>query len=211
MPSYLFLSAVLQSVSHACRSSWSPAYWPVHTTRVHGRKLRTPGTPRLVSGINFLVLSVNQPLCLCPSCSCSYHFFSLCQLTTLTIHNSLSLSLPAQDLSLSQIFSPKYSLPASGLTPRTSRLDRFFWASPIYVFSFFIILFCLVPCGRLSWLLVSFWAHVNIVHHIISYHIISYHIIKEIHKILVQLLCNSNRAWSFMFAWALQQWLCCWP
>jgi len=59
---------------------------------------------------------------------------------------------------------------ASGLTPRTSRLDRFFWASPFYVFSFFIILFCLVPCGRLSWLLVSFWAHVNIVHHIISYH-----------------------------------------
>jgi len=35
----------------------------------------------------------------------------------------------------------------------------------------------LVACGRLSWLLVSFWAHVNIVHHIISYHIISYHII----------------------------------
>jgi len=30
----------------------------------------------------------------------------------------------------------------------------------------------LVPCGRLSWLLVSFWAHVNIVLHIISYHII---------------------------------------
>jgi len=27
--------------------------------------------------------------------------------------------------------------------------------------------------GRLSWLHVSFWAHVNIVHHIISYHIIS--------------------------------------
>jgi len=36
---------------------------------------------------------------------------------------------------------------------------------------FFIILICLVPCGRLSWLLVSFWAHVNIVHHIISYHV----------------------------------------
>jgi len=39
--------------------------------------------------------------------------------------------------------------------------------SPFYVFSFFVILFCLVPCGRLSWLHVSFWAHVNIVHHII--------------------------------------------
>jgi len=29
---------------------------------------------------------------------------SLCQLTSLTIHNSLSLSLPAQDLPLSQTF-----------------------------------------------------------------------------------------------------------
>ena len=55
------------------------------------------------------------------------------------------------------------------LTPRTSRLDRFFWASPIFGFSFFIILFCSVPCGRLSWLLVSFWAHINIVNRIISY------------------------------------------
>ena len=97
--------------------------------------------------------------------------------TTLTIHNSLCLSLPAQDLPLPQIFPTIDSLPASEMTPRTSRLDRFFWASSLYVFSFFIILFCLVPCGRLSWLLVSFWAHVNIVHHIISYHIISYHII----------------------------------
>ena len=59
-------------------------------------------------------------LCLCPSCSCSYHFFSLCQLTTLTIRNSVSLSLPAQDLPLSQILPTIDSLPASGLTPRTS-------------------------------------------------------------------------------------------
>jgi len=26
----------------------------------------------------------------------------------------------------------------------------------VFIFSFFIILFCLVPCGRLSWLYVSF-------------------------------------------------------
>ena len=53
---------------------------------------------------------------------------------------------------------------------RTDSTDRFFWAYPFYIcFSFFIILFCLVPCGRLSWLLVSFWAHVNIVHRIVSY------------------------------------------
>ena len=70
-------------------------------------------------------------------------------------------------LPLSQIFSTIDSLPASGLTPWTSRPDHFMLASPFFVFSFFIILFCLVPCGRLSWLLVSFWAHVNIVHRIV--------------------------------------------
>jgi len=46
-------------------------------------------------------------------------------------------------------------------------------SSPFFVFSLFITLFCLVPCGRLSWLLVSFWGHVNIVHHIVSYRIIA--------------------------------------
>ena len=59
-----------------------------------------------------------QPLCLCPSCSCSYHFFLLCQLTTLTIHNSISLSLPAQDLPLPQIF-PSHRLPSSLRTDST--------------------------------------------------------------------------------------------
>jgi len=39
---------------------------------------------------------------------------------------------------------------------------------------FFFVWF---PCGRLSWLHVSFWAHVNIVYHIISYHNISSNII----------------------------------
>ena len=34
----------------------------------------------------------------------------------------------------------------------------------VFIFSFFISLFCLVPCGRLSWLYDSFWAHVNILH-----------------------------------------------
>ena len=31
-----------------------------------------------------------------------------------------------------------------------------------------LLFFVWFPCGRLSWLLVSFWAHVNIVHHIMS-------------------------------------------
>ena len=41
------------------------------------------------------------PLCLRPACSCSYHIYSLYQLTTLTIRISLSVSLPAEDLPLS--------------------------------------------------------------------------------------------------------------
>ena len=111
-----------------------------------------------------------QPLCLCPSCSCSYHFFSLCQLTTLIIHNSLSLSLPAQDLPLSQIFPTIDSLP--GLRTATPRLYDWTVSSEHLRFLFLVsslLFFCLLPCGRLSWLLVSFWAHVNIVHRIVSY------------------------------------------
>ena len=92
---------------------------------------------------------------------------------TLTIHNPISLSLRAQGLPLSQIFPTTDSLQASGLTPRTLWLDRFFWASRSFVFSFFVTLSCLVPCGRLSWLFVSFRAHVNIVYYKLSYRIVS--------------------------------------
>jgi len=73
--------------------------------------------------------------------SCSYHIFSLCQLTTLTIHNSLSLSLPAQNLPLSQIFS---TIDSSGLRTDSTDLwlNHFFWASRFLFFSLFITLFC---------------------------------------------------------------------
>jgi len=47
-----------------------------------------------------------QSFPLCPACSCSCRIFSLCQLTTLTIHDSLSLSLPTQDLHLFHKSSP---------------------------------------------------------------------------------------------------------
>ena len=92
----------------------------------------------------------------------------MCYSIASLVCGSLSF-VKTQDLPLSQIFPTIDSLPASGMTPRISRPDRFFWASPFYVFSFFIIPFWLVPCGRLSWLLVSFLAHVNIVHRIVSY------------------------------------------
>ena len=50
------------------------------------------------------------------------HLLTLCQLTTLAIHKCLTLSPPAQDLPLSQIFPTIDSLLAPGLTPRTLRL-----------------------------------------------------------------------------------------
>ena len=71
------------------------------------------------------------------------HIFLLSQLTTFTIHNSLSLSLPAQDLPFSQIFPTIDSLPASGLTP-----GLYDWSVSSEHFGvflvFFISLFC---CG----------------------------------------------------------------
>ena len=111
-----------------------------------------------------------QSLCLWLAYSCSYHIFSLCQLTTLTNRNSVSLSLPAQELPLSQTFPTIDSLPAPGLNPQALLLT----VSSEYLgwFLFLVsslLFFRSVPCGRLSWLYVSFWAHVNIVHHIISY------------------------------------------
>jgi len=80
-----------------------------------------------------------RSLCLWLACSCSYYHVSLYQLTTLTIRNSLTLSLPVENLPLSQIFPGVDFLPASGLTPRTLRLDCFFWA-PLLCFSVFIII-----------------------------------------------------------------------
>ena len=71
-------------------------------------------------------------------------------------------------LRLSRIFRTVDSLLAPGLTPQTSWLDRFFWLFSVFCFYFSSLLSFLVPCNRLSWLSVSFWAHENIVYHIIS-------------------------------------------
>jgi len=50
--------------------------------------------------------------------SCTYHIF-LWWLTTFLIHNSLTISLPAQNLPVSQILLPIDSLLPSRLPPRT--------------------------------------------------------------------------------------------
>ena len=76
--------------------------------------------PHHVSGINFLALcqphsspSVSDLPVHAPTTSS--HSVN----TILPIHNSLSLSLPAEDLPISQIIPNIDSFPASGLTPQT--------------------------------------------------------------------------------------------
>jgi len=86
-------------------------------------------TLSLESTVYFSPSTSFQSIHLWLACSCSYHIFLLCQLTTPTIHNPLSLSLLAQNLPLSQIFPTIDSLPALRLTLQTLWLDHFFWAS----------------------------------------------------------------------------------
>jgi len=62
-------------------------------------------------------------------------------------------------------FPPQPSLSSPGLTPRIPRtVCRYFWAYPFVLFCFFFFFFTFklsVPCGRLSWLMGTFWAHVK--------------------------------------------------
>ena len=61
---------------------------------------------------------------------------SSCWFITVTIHNSFTLSLPAETYLFHKSF-PTDSLLASRLSPQTSWLDFSFWASRIFVFSSF--------------------------------------------------------------------------
>jgi len=108
----------------------------------------------------------------------------------------IGLSLPAQDLPLSQIFPVIDSLPASGLTPQTLWLDRFFWTSRSFVFSFTITLFCLAPYGRLRWLLITFWVLVNIVHRIVSYCMTGQWLVEVIAEHFL-MVCNIGWMWKY--------------
>ena len=132
--------------------------------------------PHHVSGINFLDLSVNLiPVLLSLSCL----FMLLPYLVTLSTHhshhNSLSLLFPAQDLPLSQIFPAMDSLPASGLTPRTllGPIGRFLLSISFFVFSFYITIFCSIPCAVREIKLMAICQllgarKLNIVHRIVS-------------------------------------------
>jgi len=100
-----------------------------------GKWWRTPGRAKHVL---IHSLANDQPNSSHPSlwlaCSCSYHLFSLCQLTTLTIHDSLSIT-PGSKPTSSTNLSHQTFFPAWGLTPQTLWLDHFFSALWFSVFS----------------------------------------------------------------------------
>jgi len=84
--------------------------------------------------------------------------------------------------------------PLSGLrTDSTDFMIGLFLLS-ISVFCFYPITLCLlVPCGRLSWLYISFWVHVNVVYRIIS-HICKFST-KYVHKWFNVELCVKSTAY----------------
>ena len=84
---------------------------------------------------------------------------------TLVIHHSFTLSLQAQNLSFQQILST---------VDLFYLLDCLTITGPITLIILFLVLhfnFLFVPCGRLSWLPVSFLLHVK---YTLSYRIVSY-------------------------------------
>jgi len=72
------------------------------------------------------------------ACCCSYHI-SLCQLINLAIYNSYTLSFPAQNVPLSQIFPTIGSLPTSGLTSYYTDLLQWTFLLSSFVFLMFFI------------------------------------------------------------------------
>jgi len=90
---------------------------------------------------NQLPLSLRKPhSCTSSSISCSpnsfTHHFLLFWFTTMYIYNSISLSLPAWNLHLSQIL--PFSFTSFSRTASTDFcLHRFFWATRFFIFIFF--------------------------------------------------------------------------
>ena len=100
------------------------------------------------------------------------HPFLNSSLSSSTLSSSITLSLQAQNLPFQQILSTVdffYLLDCLTITV---------WTRPITLIILFLVLhfnFLFVPCGRLSWLPVSFLLHVK---HTLSYRIVSYGLIK---------------------------------
>ena len=98
-------------------------------------------------------------------------------IATLSINHSFTYSLQDQNLPFQQIL-PTFTLlryPLDCLHDHGTEpdLDRTYHAHQ-FIFIFFLLHFLFIPCGRLSWLSVSFLVHVK---YTVSYRIVSYRIV----------------------------------
>ena len=102
------------------------------------------------------------------SSSTSHPTTHLCHHSITTSHHSFTLSLQAQNLPFQQILSTVDFFHLLDCLTITG-LDRTYHAHH-FIFSFAFYFFLFVPCGRLSWLPVSFLLHVK---YALSYRIVS--------------------------------------
>jgi len=108
---------------------FSNVSWPFGTLATHSQKiLRRPsqGTPPSEE-LNTRGVAKYSDFGPRLPCSCSFHIFSLCRLTALTMHNSLFHSglKPTSFTNLSH-------LPATALTPQTLLPGRFFLSISVF-------------------------------------------------------------------------------
>ena len=168
--------------STRCSSLVNLARPPISSSlRIIDRSFRY-ASPRLWNQLP-IVLSVNLiPVPLSLTCL----FMLLPHLLTLSTHHShhpelpISFTLCSRPISFTNLY--HHRLPSGLRTDSTDFTTRPFLLSiSIFVFSFVITLFCLVPCGRFSWLFVRFWSHV------VSYRIVSLFILTNCQRAIQSL------------------------
>ena len=137
---------------------------PTKVTETHVNQLFRQ-TMFLESTLYFSPSTSSRSLYLWLTCSCLYHIFFLCWLTTLTICNFGLFHSLLKTYLVHKSFQPhSFFRSRDGL-----HYTRWFLLSiSAFYFSSFHYCFCfMVPCGRLSWLPISSWSHENIVYHIV--------------------------------------------
>jgi len=130
-----------------------------------------------------------------------------CQLTTLTIHNSFSLSLRIKLRPTSFTNLSHHRLPStgSGLTPLALWLDRFFWASR--VFCFFLFLHYSFLFGPMRQIKLPLCQRLDARKYSVSYRIVSYRIVKWSHvTAAARNCCTTIRNIVVEKAWSIGEW-----
>ena len=127
---------------------------------LRNRELHARNDDDDVSGINSLIHSVSLASHVSTHLLIQLSAHISITITTLITHHSFTLSLQAQNIPFQQIL-PTVDYFYLGLLDclTITGLDRTYHAHILFLVSHFNFLF--IPCGRLSWLSVSFLLHVK--------------------------------------------------